>query len=89
MTAPKVNDLIEALDMFAPHDPFIEHNLFEPPPSWNPVQVHREQMVDFRNNYRLISEFAAFVCGVPLNTFCKMDMISFINRRAEEGKRER
>jgi hypothetical protein len=82
----KLKVLIEALERFAPHDPFIEHNLFEPPRDWPTISLHKQQMIDFRNNYRLLGEFAAEVCGVPLGIFCKVDMIDYLNRRAGEGK---
>ena len=79
-----MSELIKILERFAPDDPFIEHNLFEPPPHLHPtIQLHKQTMIDFRNNYRLLGEFAAKVCGVPFETLCKLDMIEYLNRRAE------
>jgi len=79
-----VSELIKIFERFAPDDPFIEHNLFEPPPHSHPIiQLHKQTMIDFRLNYRLLGEFAAEVCGVPFETLCRLDVITYLSRRAE------
>lgn len=82
------DDLIFMLETFRGDHPFINHNLPEYPPDWVMVTLHRKQLIDFRNNYKLIGEFAALVCDVPIEKFCKLDMIKYLNRRAGEKVEE-
>ena len=79
-----MSELIGIFERFAPDDPFVNHNLFEPSKIFGQtINLHRNTMIDFRKNYRLLGEFAAEVCGVPLETLCKLDIIAYLNRRAE------
>jgi hypothetical protein len=81
-----VSDFIFMAETFRGSNPFAKHNLPEYPPEWERVTLYRKQLIDFRNNYRLLGEFAALVCGVPLEKFCKLDMMAYLNRRAGERK---
>jgi hypothetical protein len=44
------------------------------------VQMSLRKMKDFQAHYLEISEFSAWVCGVPIATFCLMDQINYIAR---------
>ena len=51
------------------------------------ITMTRQQVIRFRNNYTQMMEFAASVCGVPVEKLCGMDILAYILRkRREESK---
>jgi len=51
------------------------------------VSIPIESLKRFRNDYAMLNEFAANVCGVPREKVCLADMIGWLMRR-EMDRRE-
>ena len=53
-------------------------NPADTPLSMRTIAIPVEQVVKFRNDYKIITEFAAGVCSVSVEKFCLLDMIAYL-----------
>lgn len=58
--------------------PFIESKLPEYPMPNVTLPINR--LKEFNVDYHALAEFAALVCGVKVETLCKMDMMLFLKQ---------
>ena len=56
---------------------FWDGRLPDAPPHIPQVTLYMNQFKRFQKNYAELSDWAARVCGVPIETFCKADMDYF------------
>lgn len=49
-----------------------------------PVQIDRYQFIKFRNDFVLLSEFAALICEVDVKNLCAYDMLRAIQNKKGE-----
>ncbi|HYF38755.1 MAG TPA: hypothetical protein VD930_03620 [Gemmatimonadales bacterium] len=47
------------------------------------VCMPKERLEEFRYHYRMVSEFAAWVCNVPLKDFAPIHMMVYVKRMRE------
>ena len=59
-------------------------DVLEPYPT---VTMPKEMLVRFRNNYRLLAEWAAVMCGVDVEKLCPFDLLApFLREAMQEVK---
>ena len=56
---------------------FWDGKLPEVPPRIPQVTLYMDQFKIFQKNYDALGDFAARICGVPIETFCQVDMDRF------------
>lgn len=61
--------------------PLVAQNLPEPYPNAPNVTIPIQTLKEFRQNYTEVAEFAAWICGVPLEKFNKLDMLTAVMQK--------
>ena len=55
-------------------------------PVFPTITMPREMVVKFRNDYGLLAEFAAFMCGTTVEKLCLLDMMARLGMFSAEAK---
>jgi len=58
------------------NNPFLANNLPETSTIMPIVSMPKEMLIRFRNDYRLLVEFAAYACGTTVEKLCPFDLLA-------------
>lgn len=48
------------------------------PSDWPNITFTRDHVIRFRNNYRLLAEFTAFLCNTTVEKLCPLDLMAYL-----------